>query len=451
MAAVVNDRDVLIMATVPRFTPPTDRGLFLSPPAAVFKLSANGLSASPSQFKFAADLLNLAGTVSFSWTGGMNFVVNGNEATLDFANFAAVSGVLTATITVDGVTYTKIATVTKLSDGAAGQTGARGTIDISVATSGSIWSDAEAVAAVAANGFGAPRSRDIVNLYKADRTWAQRRIYDGATWQVLSDVFDAIYVKGSVLADAIDSRGLSIKDVYGNVILSAGTSLAVQTQSNPNLVPRVDQWVRGGEVQWIYYDGTSPYARDGYHMIFRGAPEVGNKLSLFNTAPMTLSSNSAYTLSFTADGGAGDSTLICDLIPDNLPETSFVIRAGINEYTTTWTTGTQAELLGCILRIFTGNQAQQIAVFNVKFEKGPKQTAWCDSVITAANASTFIASAAIKLAMIDRASIGSLSAISANIGLLRTADYGGRMEIENNVQRTYDENNNLRMLEGRLY
>lgn len=227
MATVVNDRDVLIMSATPRFTVATDRGMFLTPSAAIFKLSSNGLSASPSQFVFKATLLNLPGTVSFSWTGGLSFVVSGNQATLDYANAAAVSGTLTATIIVDGVTYTQIATVTKLADGLAGLDGVRGNIDISVATSASAWSDAEAAAGVAAAGFGAPRTRDVVNLYRADRTWAQRRIFDGSSWLTLADVFDgSIFVKGSVLAEAIDSRNLTIKDENGKVLLGVNVPLA---------------------------------------------------------------------------------------------------------------------------------------------------------------------------------------------------------------------------------
>jgi hypothetical protein len=65
--------------------------------------------------------------------------------------------------------------------------------------------------------------------------------------------------------------------------------------------------------------------------------------------------------------------------------------------------------------------------------------------ITPANVSTYIANAAIKDAQIEslnaaKISATSLSAISATIGLLRTATTGSRMEIADNVIRIYDGN-----------
>ena len=70
--------------------------------------------------------------------------------------------------------------------------------------------------------------------------------------------------------------------------------------------------------------------------------------------------------------------------------------------------------------------------------------------ITPDNASSYIASAAIGLAQIKVASIGSLSALTATIGTLRTATSGARMEIRDNVLKVYDENNMLRVQLGDL-
>lgn len=126
MAAIVNDRDVLIMSAVPRYTAATNSTMALLPPAAVFKKSASGLSATPSSFVFKATLLNLVGTVSFSWTGGLSFTVNGNEATLNYASDMPSSGSLTASITVDGVTYSQTSTITTLADGLPGEPGTPG-------------------------------------------------------------------------------------------------------------------------------------------------------------------------------------------------------------------------------------------------------------------------------------------------------------------------------------
>ncbi len=48
----------------------------------------------------------------------------------------------------------------------------------------------------------------------------------------------------------------------------------------------------------------------------------------------------------------------------------------------------------------------------------------------------------------DKLAVGSLSAISANIGLLRTRTSGERVEMENNQIRVYDANNRLRVRMG---
>lgn len=216
MADVVNDRDVLIMGTTPRYTPPTDRGMFLTPPAAVFKLSADGLTAAPSSFTFTATLLNMTGTVTWSTTGGISLSVNGNTAALTFASFTAVSGTITASITVDGQTFTQVATVTKLADGTIGHDGVRGTINISAATGGVIWSDSDANAAIAAAGYGMHQVRDVVTLYNQAAKFSKTKFWDGTAWQDVAQVLDGnLLVSGSVnaaamAADSIKARSLAV-------------------------------------------------------------------------------------------------------------------------------------------------------------------------------------------------------------------------------------------------
>jgi hypothetical protein len=226
MATVVNDRDVLIMGTAPRFNPPTDRGMFLTPASAVFKVASNGLTASPSSFTFTATLLNMTGAVTWSYTGGISLSINGNTATLSYASFSAVSGTITASITVDGQSYAQTVTVSKVADGTTGPQGSRGNVDIAAVTTGSVWSDSEAVAALVAAGYGAPQVRDMVNLYKADRTFGAQKMYNGSAWVTVDYVWNGnVFVKGSILPEAIDTRGLTIKDAQGNIILGSGTGL----------------------------------------------------------------------------------------------------------------------------------------------------------------------------------------------------------------------------------
>ncbi len=62
--------------------------------------------------------------------------------------------------------------------------------------------------------------------------------------------------------------------------------------------------------------------------------------------------------------------------------------------------------------------------------------------------SASIANASIKLAHIDKASIGNLSALSANIGHFKSAQSGARLEIKDTVLLVYDANNTLRVRLG---
>jgi len=80
--------------------------------------------------------------------------------------------------------------------------------------------------------------------------------------------------------------------------------------------------------------------------------------------------------------------------------------------------------------------------------------------ITAATASTYIANAAIanaqignaaiNLANINVATIGVLSALTANVGLLRTATIGGRQEISANYRKIFNDQGTLVMQDGDL-
>jgi hypothetical protein len=75
--------------------------------------------------------------------------------------------------------------------------------------------------------------------------------------------------------------------------------------------------------------------------------------------------------------------------------------------------------------------------------------------ITSGNASTYIANAAIGSAQVGTITAGqvitsNLQALSANIGTLRTASSGARMEIQDNKIRIYDASNVLRVKIGDL-
>lgn len=117
--------------------------------------------------------------------------------------------------------------------GTTGPNGQRGTKILAV-SGYTTWSDASAVAELAAAGFGAPIDRDQVTLYSL--TFSMTKYYQGGSWYALGTYIDGnLLVQGSiatlalgaevVTAAKIDARGLSIKDAAGNVVLSAGTPL----------------------------------------------------------------------------------------------------------------------------------------------------------------------------------------------------------------------------------
>jgi hypothetical protein len=183
----------------------------------------------------------------------------------------ATNGVLTASAMNAGVdaayvdinatrqgfaSITKRFSIAKSKTGPMGQTGqtglagARGNVNLSVVTSGSIWSDAEANAAVVNMTGTSARARDVVNLYRADRTWAQKRIFDGFNWSILADVFDgSIFVKGSVISDALATGAVTARTLAAGAV----TATSVAVGSPDNLIPDPDI----NDLAWWGLDGLA--------------------------------------------------------------------------------------------------------------------------------------------------------------------------------------------------
>ncbi|MTW11436.1 hypothetical protein GM658_12595 [Pseudoduganella eburnea] len=520
MAAFVNDRTVLIMAANPRYAPPTDRGMFLTPASAVFKVASDGQSASPGSCTFKATLLNMSGAVAWSCSAGITLTTNGNEVTVTYANFAAVSGTVTATLTVDGVQFTQTATLSKVADGVngtngapgapgtPGAAGARGNVDIAAITTGNVWSDTEAAAALSAAGYGAPKSRDMVTLYKADRTFSVQKMYSGSAWVTVDYVYNGnIFVKGSILPEAIDTRNLTVKDAAGNVIFGAGTNLdksRVNANFGSNLLYNGDfSLVMDG---WTGPSGNGPtVAASGINLggwwpsYSQGKPGANVMWSCQgNTVTNSSVSDGSYyyeyigyqipieagkTYVVSAYTGAHRCVVNVFLYFYNSADQVIGVTSGAGAMSGVWTNAAEAgggtnlssykRLYGynvapagtvycrVILRKYAtiaGNSDSYMFVGRVMLEEVPAGVTtpgiWsvgqAVAPITMGNVSSYIQGAVIGLAQINTASIGSLSALSATIGTLRTANWGGRMEIESNQQRIYDDSNNLVVQIGRL-
>lgn len=471
-----------------------------------------GLSASPASFTFKANLLNMSGTVAFTCSAGITPSVNGNEVTVTYANFAAVSGTITATLTVDGVQYTQTATLAKVADGsngAAGAAGARGNVDIAAVTTSSIWSDGEANAALQAAGYGAARTRDMVTLYKADRTFSVQKMYNGSVWVTVDYVYNGnMFIKGSILPEAIDTRNLTVKDAAGNVILGAGTNLD-KSRINANFGSN------------LLYNGDFSCGLDAWNFAGSTGPAVNQAgINLSDDWCLALTSNQpgakifwasqtdAYRNSSLSDGThyyeyyslkvpveAGKTYIVSAITGAHRCAVNIfmyfyggadqVLSASVGAGNTSgvWTNANEAsggKALAGYKRIYSPGVAPAGAVYcRVLLRKFATVTGWNDSYmfvgrvmveeaatgvatpgiwsmgqsvapITTGNVSTYVQGAAIGLAQINKATIGSLSAVSATIGTLRTSTSGARTELSDNVFKVFDASNILRVRIGDL-
>lgn len=201
-----------------------------------------------------------------------------SAATVTVTAMAADVGYVDVSATKAGnPTLTARFSISKARAGATGATGntgpagGRSTVQLARAIAGATWSDAEANAALTANSYGAPISGDVVTLYNSGSTppFSLTKVYS-AGWQVLAAYLNgALLVNGTVIADKIDSRGLSIRDASGNVILAAGSALPTAYAAAGTL----NSEVCGGNMVWGVGDSASS-----------GPGQYGNAITLLRSS-----------------------------------------------------------------------------------------------------------------------------------------------------------------------
>lgn len=111
--------------------------------------------------------------------------------------------------------------------------GLRGSVNIGVF--GSSWSDTTARNAVwqqLGNGGTAANNNHLVIgdqvMISNNSGYSVARMWNGSSWANPGVIINGdMVVDGSLAAEKIDTRGLDIRDIYGNVIFSAGTKLDV--------------------------------------------------------------------------------------------------------------------------------------------------------------------------------------------------------------------------------
>lgn len=125
MATIVNDRDVRLQGATQRSSNPQDAGIVLSTDAPAFHVNSSGV-AFPTSIKITANLIRVAGTAVFT-AAGATITDNGdNTATVNYSGMQGGSVEITAKLTTGGVQYTKSIKLSKVSDGAQGEDGAAG-------------------------------------------------------------------------------------------------------------------------------------------------------------------------------------------------------------------------------------------------------------------------------------------------------------------------------------
>lgn len=122
MATVVNYIDTTLQAAPYRSVNLPTAQVLLTPTAPAFHVTTGGAN-SPASITFNASLIDLQGTISFSCTGGTLTNITATSADLTYANMSGTSATVTASITVNGMTYSAPCSVSKVTDGANGTNG----------------------------------------------------------------------------------------------------------------------------------------------------------------------------------------------------------------------------------------------------------------------------------------------------------------------------------------
>lgn len=223
MAAIVNDRDLLLQAANPRTTSvqlppfvmvPGVVGIDLVARSNFFHISTTGV-ATPTELTINALLHMITGVVTWEViegqitlippAGGSNLsrVVQASSMGTDIAR-------VQASVTFEGVLYTDEITITKIRDGGAGAAGVRGTVAVTVAVGAPVWSDTAAFNRIQAvtGGLTILIADMVTETYGGN--WAETRGWDGANWIIVQNVFSGnMLVNGAILANHMSANSIT--------------------------------------------------------------------------------------------------------------------------------------------------------------------------------------------------------------------------------------------------
>ena len=126
MTAIGGARDTLLQATAERFSTTADgKAILMAGSTPVFRVNSAGAGA-PGSIAITAKPVNVVGDIVFSVSAGTQLTVNGNVATVDFANMTTDTALVQARIREFGVDYVANYMISKVFDGINGDTGLAG-------------------------------------------------------------------------------------------------------------------------------------------------------------------------------------------------------------------------------------------------------------------------------------------------------------------------------------
>ncbi len=269
MTTIINDRDVLLQATVPRNNAPAlGKAFILSADTPVFHVNLSGVS-TPTIINLSTQRIAINSTVSWGVVGATGLTISGDtySATLAYSSMTASTATVTAQTTYLGVTYTQTQIVNKVLDGANGANGAngtngtngsngvRGTVTL-VGTGYSSWSDAGAAAVISANGSGSPVNGDIVTLTNGT-SFTMTKFYSFGTWYVLTAYIDGnLLVSGTIQASAINA-GTFTGQTYQTA--PSGARTVINASSNNQIITYNSSGTVISQIGGIGYGASSAY------------------------------------------------------------------------------------------------------------------------------------------------------------------------------------------------
>jgi hypothetical protein len=228
MATVVNYIDTTLQSAPSRTVNLPTAQILLTPSAPAFHVATNGTN-TPASITFTASLIDLTGAISFACIGGTLTNVTATSADLAYANMAGSSATVTASITVNGQTYSAPCTISKVLDGAKGADGAQGPTGPAGASAAYVVVSTPAQAftrATSAASF-APTSITLTATPYGGTATYQWQYWTGSAWTNIAGATGATYTAAS--GDFTDARTYRVQATISSTVYTDQITLVQLT------------------------------------------------------------------------------------------------------------------------------------------------------------------------------------------------------------------------------